>query len=49
MKHSWTLFFAAAIFGGWALVSNGVPLGPVLLGIAAVVAFNFFKQRRTAE
>lgn len=48
MKNKWNLFLAAAFFGGWALISNGVPLAPVVAGIAGVAAINFFKQRSSS-
>lgn len=45
MKNTWTLFVTAAFFGGWALISNGIPLMPVLLGIGAAAAFNLYRRR----
>jgi hypothetical protein len=45
MNRKWTYFLPAAFFGGWALVSNGVPLGPVLIGIGAAAVVTFWKQR----
>lgn len=44
MKTRWSLFFAAALFGGWVLISHGAPLGPVLVGIGGLAAVNFLKQ-----
>lgn len=46
MKIKWNFFWAAALFAGWLLVSNGVPLLPVLAGIAATAGVQLWKSRR---
>jgi hypothetical protein len=48
MKSKWSFFWAAAVFAGWALVSNGVPLLPVLTGTAAAGALQFWRSRRVS-
>ena len=40
MKN-WGYFFAAAFFGSYLMLSNGVPLLPVLAGVA-VAAFSMW-------
>jgi hypothetical protein len=40
-------FVAAAFFAGWALLSNGAPLAPVVAGIAAVGAWQAWARRRS--
>lgn len=47
MTMRWYLFCAAAFFAAWPLLSNGVPLFPVLAGIAAAAAFTYWRQRRS--
>ncbi len=47
MKIKWNLFFAAAFFGGWLLISNGVPVLPVLTGVIAAGAINLRKYRHS--
>ncbi len=48
MKIKWHFFFAAAFFAGWALISNGIPFAPVLLGIALAGGFNLWNRLRSA-
>ena len=45
MKLKWNLFIPAAFFAGWLLVSNGVPLMPVVAGVAAAAALNLWRVR----
>jgi hypothetical protein len=48
-KAKWGFFIAAAFFAGWALISNGAPLGPVLAGIVAVGAWQLWVARRRSN
>ena len=45
----WTYFFPAAFFGSYLLLSNGVPLLPVLLGCAAAAAVLWFRKSRETK
>lgn len=47
MTIKWNYFIAAAFFSGWALISNGVPLAPVLAGIGAAGAVNYWNRRHS--
>ena len=47
MTIKWNFFVAAAFFSGWALISNGVPLAPVLTGIGVAGALNYWKHRQS--
>ena len=42
----WGYFFAAAFFGSYALLSNGAPLLPVLLGCGGAAAVMWFRKPR---
>jgi hypothetical protein len=46
MKYRWHYFAAAAFFASYLLVSNGVPLIPVILGctLAAWLTWRKFSQ-----
>jgi hypothetical protein len=46
MRANWKYFIPAVIFGGYLLVSRGVPLGPVILGCAAAALANLYLSRR---
>ena len=46
MKPNWKFFIPAVLFGGYLLVSRGVPLGPVLLGCGIAALANAFFARR---
>jgi len=47
MKPSWKFFIPAVFFGGYLLVSRGVPLGPVILGCAAAALANAYLGYRS--
>ncbi len=47
MIVKWNFFIAAAFFSGWALISNGVPLAPVMAGIGAAGALNYWRSRQS--
>jgi hypothetical protein len=47
MKN-WGYFFAAAFFASYLMVSNGVPLLPVLAGVA-VAAFSMWLRMTSAR
>jgi hypothetical protein len=44
MSTKWSLFVAAAFFASYLLVSRGVPIIPVVVGIAAAALFTWRKQ-----
>jgi hypothetical protein len=44
MKTRWNYFLAAAFFASYLLVSNGVPLVPVLAGCAAAALFIWWRE-----
>lgn len=46
MKVKWNLFWAAALFAAWLLVSNGVPLLPVLAGVAVTAGVQLWRSHR---
>ena len=46
MKIKWNLYWAAALFAGYLLVSNGVPLLPVLAGIGITAGVQFWRSHR---
>jgi|KBSMisStandDraft_5_1062788.scaffolds.fasta_scaffold09962_5 hypothetical protein len=45
---SWYYFFAAAFFGSYLMLSNGVPLLPVLAGVA-VAALSMWLRTASAR
>jgi len=45
---SWSYFFAAAFFGSYLMLSNGVPLLPVLAGVA-VAALSMWLRTASAR
>jgi hypothetical protein len=47
MKN-WGYFFAAAFFGSYLMISNGVPVLPVLAGVA-VAAFSMWLRMAPAR
>ena len=40
---SWSYFFAAAFFASYLMISNGVPLLPVLAGVAVAALSMWLK------
>ena len=45
MPKRWVYFFPAAFFGSYLMLSNGVPLLPVLLGCSAAAFVLWFRSR----
>ena len=48
MPKTWKYFFPAAFFGAYLLISNGVPLVPVLLGCTGAAGWMWFRTRKAA-
>ena len=46
MVIQWRYFFGAALLVGYFSISRGVPWQPVMLGIAAIAAWNLYREKK---